>query len=87
MEEENKKENIEDNPMEEDNELDWDEFGNAGFEDEISLELVCSAVYNLRDEMLNLKRYIKEKGDVNYLSKQIDRLDNIVDILENFWEI
>lgn len=87
MEEENKIENLENNPMEEDNELDWDEFGTAGFEDERSLELVCSAVYELRDEMLNLKRYIKEKGDVDYLSKQIDRLDNIVDILENFWEI
>lgn len=87
MKEENKIENLEYNPMEEDNELDWDEFGTAGFEDEISLELVCSAVNDLREEMLNLKRYIKEKGDVDYLSKQIERLDNIIDILEDFWEV
>lgn len=48
---------------------------------------VIERVVELRQLSLYLKEYIEENGDVDFLSKQIDRLDNIIDILENFWEI
>ena len=66
----------------------WDDFKRESLEDNTmdAFEIeVIERVVEIRQLSLYLKQYIEEDDNADKLTKQITKLDSIIDTIDNFW--
>lgn len=67
----------------------WEDFKRESLEDNTmdAFEIeVIERVVEIRQLSLYLKQFIEEDDNADNLTKQITKLDNIIDTIDNFWE-